>query len=94
MPTAYKQWKSNLRGLMGEWWTMPPLESVNALVFTFSGPARGDLDNLAGAVLDAGNGLIWVDDRVLVVPAIAARWKRAKKAESSIFMKIFWEEIA
>jgi Holliday junction resolvase RusA-like endonuclease len=92
MPQAYMKWKSNLRGLMGEWWTIPPLENVSALILTFSGPARGDLDNLAGAVLDSGNDLIWTDDRVNVVHAIAARWKHCKPADSSIYMKIIWED--
>lgn len=91
MPATYVNWKANLRGQMGEWWTLPPLDRINALVLTFNGPARGDLDNLAGAVLDAGNGLIWVDDRVKVMPTIAARWVHAKPANSSIFMKLFWE---
>jgi hypothetical protein len=37
--------------ILAEWWTVPPLEQVNCLVLVFRGPARGDLDNLAGAVL-------------------------------------------
>lgn len=91
MPAAYVNWKANLRGQMGEWWTIPPLTRVNALVLKFSGPARGDLDNLAGAVLDAGNGLIWADDRVSVIGTIAARWEKVKPAQASIYMKLFWE---
>jgi Holliday junction resolvase RusA-like endonuclease len=92
MPATYVNWKANLRGQMGEWWTLPPLTKVNVLVLTFSGPARGDLDNLAGAVLDSGNQLIWADDRVNVIHSIVARWKKSKRAESSIYMKIIWEE--
>ena len=92
MPPAYMKWKSNLRGLMGEWWTMPPLECVNTLILTFTGPARGDLDNLAGAVLDSGNQLIWIDDRVSVISAIDLGWEKSKPADSSIYMKILWED--
>jgi len=92
MPPAYKKWKSNLRGLMGEWWTMPPLDSVHTLILTFTGPARGDLDNLAGAVLDSGNQLIWADDRVSVIPAIDLGWKKCRPADSSIYMKLLWED--
>ena len=91
MPPAYIQWKSNLRGLMGEWWTAEPLSKIAVLTLVFSGPARGDLDNMAGAVLDAGNGLIWTDDRVNVISCITARWKKAKKADASISMKLIWE---
>jgi Holliday junction resolvase RusA-like endonuclease len=92
MPPAYMKWKANLRGQMGEWWTLPPLTKVNVLVLTFSGPARGDLDNLTGAVLDSGNQLIWADDRVNVITSIAARWKKCKPADSSIYMQLIWEE--
>lgn len=92
MPAVYVNWKANLRGQMGEWWTRPPLTKVNTVVFKFCGPARGDLDNLAGAVLDAGNGLIWTDDRVSVIGAIAARWQKVKAIEACIYMKIVWEE--
>lgn len=91
MPKAYMSWKEALRSLMAEWWTIPPLEKVSCLVLTFSGPARGDLDNMAGAVLDSGNGLIWVDDRVSVIPCIASRWNKCKQADSSIYMKVVWE---
>jgi len=92
MPEAYVNWKANLRGLMGEWWTSPPLAHINVIVFTFHGPARGDLDNLTGAVLDSGNGLIWVDDKVTVIRSMAVRWKKAKPADSSIYMKLIWED--
>ena len=91
MPPAYVKWKSNLRGQMGEWWTENPLPRIAVLTLVFSGPARGDLDNLAGAVLDAGNGLIWADDRVNVITCITARWQKTKPADSSIYMKIIWE---
>lgn len=91
MPATYVNWKANLRGQMGEWWTLPPLATVNALILTFYGPARGDLDNLAGAVLDSGNALIWVDDRVNCIKCIAARWKKAKVADSEIYMKVVWD---
>jgi Holliday junction resolvase RusA-like endonuclease len=91
MPKAYMDWKANVRAILGEWWTIPPLPKVSALVLVFRGPARGDLDNLAGAVLDSGNGLIWADDRVGVLPTLALRWTKAAKAEQSIYMKVIWE---
>lgn len=91
MPKAYMDWKANVRAILGEWWTVPPLEAVNCLVLVFKGPARGDLDNLAGAVLDAGNALIWKDDRVGVMPTLALRWSKAAKNNQSIYMKVIWE---
>lgn len=36
------------------------------LIFEFTDACRGDIDNLAKAVLDACNGLLWHDDRQVV----------------------------
>lgn len=91
MPPAYVNWKRTVRALLGEWWTEPPLESINCLVLSFRGPARGDLDNLAGAVLDSGNGLVWIDDRVGVISAMALRFTKTKKDQQSIYMKVIWQ---
>ena len=92
MPPAYMKWKATVRALLAEWWTDPPLEQINVLVLSFRGPARGDLDNLAGAVLDSGNDLVWADDRVGVVPSMALRFTRAPKAEQSIYLKVVWDD--
>lgn len=91
MPASYVQWKDTVRALMGEWWTDPPLEKVICLVLTFRGPARGDLDNLAGAVLDSGNGLVWRDDRVGVISSMALRWTKTSTTNQSIYMKVIWQ---
>ena len=91
MPPAYMQWKQRVRAQMGEWWTAPPLPFVNCLTLKFCGPGRGDLDNLAGAILDAGNGLIWSDDRVTIVGAMALRWEKSPTNKQSIYMKVIWE---
>lgn len=91
MPKAYMDWRANVRAILAEWWTIPPLPQVNCLCLVFRGPARGDLDNLAGAVLDAGNGLIWSDDRVGVMPVMALRWTKSKPADQSIYLKVIWE---
>lgn len=91
MPKPYMEWKARVRAILGEWWTHPPLDEINCLVLTFRGPGRGDLDNLQGAVLDAGNGVIWCDDRVTVIRAIAARWEKAPTTNQSIYMKVIWQ---
>ena len=92
MDTVYVEWKKGVRAVMGEWWTHPPLTKINCLIFSFKGPARGDLDNRVGAVLDAGNGLVWKDDSVSIIPAIAARWSKASIKEARIYIKIICEE--
>lgn len=91
MPKAYMAWKADVRAILAEWWDVPPLERVCCLCLVFRGPARGDLDNLAGAVLDAGNGLIWRDDRVGVMPVMVLRWTKAARTNQSIFLKVIWE---
>lgn len=90
MPKAYMEWKARVRAILAEWWTIPPLDKVRRLVLVFHGPARGDLDNLAGAVLDAGNGLIWRDDRVTVIPAQSTRFVRASRDDQSIHLRVIW----
>lgn len=91
MPKAYMDWKANVRAILAEWWTIEPLDDVRCLCLSFRGPARGDLDNLAGAVLDAGNGLIWRDDRVGVLPTLALRWTKTNATNQSIYMKVIWQ---
>lgn len=91
MPASYMAWKKTVRALLSEWWTVPPLTDVRCLVLSFRGPARGDLDNMAGAVLDAGNGLVWQDDRVGVMPTLALRFVRAPLKDSSIYIKVIWQ---
>ena len=63
-----EQWQADLKAQMREWWTAPPLERVKQVTLRFGGPARHDGDNLCGAVLDAGKGIIWTDDRVSIMP--------------------------
>jgi Holliday junction resolvase RusA-like endonuclease len=90
MDKNYVEWKRNARAYMGEWWVRPPLDRLSCLVVHFYGPARGDLDNRIGAVMDAGLGLLWSDDNVKIINAIAARHFRAPQREARIYMKILW----
>ena len=92
--SRYKAWTSNVRSILREWWTAPPLEKgrVVALHLTFCGPGTSDLDNLAGAVMDAGNGIVWVDDRVTVLQRIEAEWQQQPKNNQSIYLKVIWNE--
>ena len=91
MDKNYVAWKAQARAHMGEWWVHQPLDHLNCLVVHFYGPARGDLDNRIGAVMDAGNGLLWTDDNVKVISAIASRHFRTPIKEARIYMKLVWE---
>ena len=90
MDKVYTEWKQNVRAFMGEWWTDPPLEFIHCLIVHFHGPARGDLDNRLGSVLDAGNGLIWSDDNVTVINAVAMRHYKKPTKEAHVYMKLIW----
>jgi Holliday junction resolvase RusA-like endonuclease len=91
--SKYAAWTEDVRSILREWWTMPPLQKgqVVALHLTFCGPGTSDLDNLAGAVMDAGNGIVWVDDRVTVLQRIEAEWQQQPKSNQSIYLKVIWE---
>ena len=90
MPAVYKKWKADVRAQLAEWWVDPPLETVNVLSLRFAGPARADLDNLMGAILDCGNQLVWRDDRVSVISKIVGEHKKAKAKDSTIEIRIWY----
>jgi Holliday junction resolvase RusA-like endonuclease len=92
--SKYTAWTEDVRAILREWWTIPPLQKgqVVALHLTFCGPGTSDLDNLAGAVMDAGNGIVWADDRVTVLQRIEAEWQQQPKSNQSIYMKVIWND--
>lgn len=57
-------------GLRAAGWRSKPITMPVSLTLRFhrrhQGNNRGDLDNLVKAVLDAGNGWLWADDRQIV----------------------------
>lgn len=46
------------------------------------GEARSDLDNLVGALMDAGTGILWRDDSVAVIRYLNVQFFKAKKSEA------------
>lgn len=91
---TYRSWMKQCKAILSEWWTQPPLAKGQLLAvhLLFRGPGRSDLDNLQGAVMDAGNGIVWVDDRVTVIRRIEAEWQKAPTNDQSIYLKVIWEE--
>lgn len=67
----------------------PPLEGPLRLEINVCGEGRADADNIVGALLDCANGVLWVDDRVSVIPEIEIRWGKAKKADSNWHIEIY-----
>lgn len=92
--SKYREWTETVRSILGEWWTLPPLQKgqVAALHLTFLGPGTSDLDNLAGAVMDAGKGIVWSDDRVTVLQRIEASWQQKPKNAQAIYLKVIWND--
>jgi hypothetical protein len=42
--------------------------------------------------MDAGNGILWTDDRVTVIRRIDAQWEQAPIKKQSILLKVIWDE--
>lgn len=82
MPPAYKLAQSEMRKQIRAQWNKGPLEGPISLSIYVKGEGRGDTDNIAGAFMDAGQGILWTDDRVTVIPRLTIEWQKATKADS------------
>lgn len=82
MPPAYKEAQSQVREQLWQQWSEKPLQGPVALCMTVYGEGRGDTDNIAGAFMDSAQGIVFMDDRVSVIPELYIRYRKAKKAES------------
>lgn len=89
-PKNYQLFQECATASFKEQWNEPPLESTRNVLIIIRGAARGDVDNLAGAVLDAlvKAGVI-KDDRVSVVPSLYVEFCKCKHAE--ILVEIEYE---
>lgn len=88
MPPAYKLAQAEMRKQIREQWTKGPLEGPISLSIMVKGEGRGDTDNIAGAFMDTAQGIIWLDDRVTVIPELSISWTKASKAESEWIIHI------
>lgn len=66
MPKAYVQWKEQFAWHLRAAGIRSPIDGEFRLevIFDFAKLGIGDIDNLVGAVLDAGNRIAWVDDKL------------------------------
>ena len=90
MPAEYKAWMKNARAQLAEQWVDEPLTYVRWMGVTFYGPRRGDIDNLLGGLLDAGNSLIWADDRVSNIDNVHIRHVRASAKDAHIKVHLIY----
>ncbi len=74
MPAGYQDWKQETAFQMRQQHRQEPMQGHVAVAIDIVArrKPRGDIDNLAGAILDAGNGVLWTDDRQIV--ALAVVW--------------------
>ena len=88
MPQTYKDAQAEMRRQLTKQWSEEPLSGPIALHLCVHGEARGDSDNIAGALMDAANGILWTDDRVSIISTLVVEWFKASKAESRWIIKI------
>ncbi len=89
MPKAYLDKRKAMLASIKEQYTGDPLEGPLRVVVEVEGEGRGDLDNVAGALMDCANGVLWTDDRVSIISQLEVKWKKAKKADSAWHIKIY-----
>ena len=82
MPHAYKQAQRRMRAIIRQQWDQDPLEGPIRLDLVCCGEARMDCDNIIGGLMDSANGILWLDDRVTIIPEISVKWSKAKRVDS------------
>ena len=89
MPKAYQDKRKAMLASIKEQYTGDPLEGPLRLEIDVSGEARADTDNIAGALMDCANGVLWVDDRVGIIPELQVRWVKAAKKDSVWLIRVY-----
>jgi len=92
MPAAYRKNQKELLAKIKEQYNGPPLEGPLRVEIELRGEGRGDIDNIAGALMDTVNKVLWVDDRVSIIPQLEISWQKAKKIDSCWKIKIYMLE--
>ncbi len=84
LPPRYRDWKAQAIAQILAQYEGPPIARA-AIEIKFYGPLRGDLDNLAGAVLDAlVPGGVLKDDRLSCLPSLRIEHFPGKVKRASI----------
>ena len=88
MPVAYKNNQKELLSKIKEQYDGPPLEGPLRIEMELFGEGRADIDNVVGAFFDTANKVLWVDDRISIIPELSVRWIKAKKEHSMWIVRI------
>ena len=89
MPKAYQDKRKAMLAAIREQFTEAPLEGPLRVEIDIQGEGRADGDNIIGALFDCANGVLWVDDRVSIIPQLEVRWTKAKKVDSVWVISIY-----
>lgn len=88
MPMDYQHKRREMIRQIKEQYTGEPLEGPLRLELDVYGEGRADADNIIGALMDAANKTLWVDDRVSVIPEIEVKWHKAARGSSRWVIRI------
>lgn len=82
MPKAYKDNQKEMLKQIKEQYSGEPLTGPLRVVLELHGEGRADIDNMVGAFFDVANKVLWVDDRVSIIPELSVKWTKCKKDQS------------
>ena len=82
MPAAYRKNQKELLEKIKEQYDGGPLEGPLRVEMELFGEGRADIDNVVGAFFDTANKVLWVDDRISIIPELSVSWKKCKKEDS------------
>ena len=88
MPATYRKNQKELLAKVKEQYDGPPLVGPIRVEMELYGEGRADIDNIAGALMDTVNKVLWMDDRVTIIPELLVTWKKAPKALSKWIVRI------
>ena len=89
MPAEYKRKQKEMLRQIQEQWPFPPCEGPIRVEIDVYGEGRADGDNIIGALFDSVNKVLWVDDRVSIIPQLEVKWVKAKKADSKWVIRLY-----
>ena len=89
MPKAYKDNQKEMLKQIKEQYSGEPLTGPLRVALELRGEGRADIDNMVGAFFDVANKVLWVDDRVSIIPELSVSWVKTKKESSSWTVRIY-----
>ena len=89
MPKSYRDKQKEMLAQLNAQYDGPPLEGPLRVELELFGEGRADIDNITGALFDVANKVLWVDDRVSIIPELEVGWTKASKKDSLWRIRIY-----